>query len=247
MNHVHSFAVVALLLLVLAGAGCSPSVINPADIQAFQKPQAVAVTTQDYVLQPPDEIEVQCSRVPEIHMQRQLVRPDGKISFEGLGTLQAAGRTLGEVSAELRERAQELYKLESEKPIDIRVIAFRSAVYYVLGQVYVPGPKVYTGRDSVLKAVSEAQINPMAWEERIRVIRPSRDENVKAKVFKVNYRRMMARGEASKDVLLQEGDIIFVARLALIIEEFARPIGRAFSTVNIVAGPPTYRSGGTGR
>jgi len=252
MRYVPTVAVVALLLIPISGTGCS-SVCNPRDIEAFLRPHQVAVTAENYVLQPPDEIEVQCSKVPEINLQRQLIRPDGKISFEALGEIQAAGRTLEEVSNELRTKASDLYKLvEDEKPIDVRVIAFRSGVYYVLGEVYVPGPKVYTGRDTVLTAIAEARINPMAWEERTRVIRPSHDENVKPKVFKVNFKKMMARGDTSKDVLLQEGDIIYIpptilASIAMVIEEFARPIGRAFSVVNIVAGPPQYRSGAAGR
>lgn len=251
MKYAQTIAVVVSLLIAIGGAGCS-SVGNPRDIEAFLKPHQVAVTAENYVLQPPDEIEVQCSEVPEINLQRQLIRPDGKISFEALGEIQAAGRTLEQVSNELRAKASDLYKLVGEKPIDVRVIAFRSGVYYVLGQVYVPGPKVYTGRDTVLTAIAEARINPMAWEERTRVIRPSHDENVKPKVFKVNLKKMMARGDTSKDVLLQEGDIVYVpptilASIAMVIEEFARPIGRAFSVVNIVVGPPQYRSGAAER
>ena len=251
MRYAPTVAVVALLLISISGTGCS-SVGTPRDIEAFLKPHQVAVSAENYVLQPPDEIEVQCSKVPEINLQRQLIRPDGKISFEALGEIQAAGRTLAEVSNELRAKASDLYKLVDEKPIDVRVIAFRSGVYYVLGEVYVPGPKVYTGRDTVLSAIAEARINPMAWEERARVIRPSHDENVKPKIFKVNLKRMVSRGDTSKDVLLQEGDIIYIpptilASIAMVIEEFARPIGRAFSVVNIVVGPPQYRSGAAGR
>ena len=82
----------------------------------------------------------------------------------------------------------------------------------------------------------------LAWIERIQVIRPSRDENVKAKIFEVNFDRMAAHGEASKDVLLQEGDIIYVpptvmAAAALKIEEFIRPIARAFSGYYITTTP----------
>ena len=73
-----------------------------------------------------------------------------------------------------------------------------------------PGPKPYTGRDSVMTAISAAQPNPMAWLERIQVIRPSGDEKVKAKIFEVDFDRMAAHGELGKNVLLQEGDIIYV-------------------------------------
>lgn len=79
----------------------------------------------------------------------------------------------------------------------------------------------------------------MAWKQRIQVIRPSSEEGIKPKIFEMNFDRMIAHGDTSKNVLLQEGDIIYVpptplAAIAQVIEEFARPLGRAFSTVTIV-------------
>jgi len=209
-------------------------------------PERVQVTAENYILQPPDEIEVHCSEVPEVDLQRQRIRPDGKISFEALGEIVAAGKTPRQLASNLRAKILELYKLTGDNPIDVRIIAYQSKYFYVLGQVYVPGPKLYTGRDTVLTAIAEAQPNPMAWVDRIQVIRPSSDKKVKPKIFEVNFDRMSAHGDTRKNVLLEEGDIIFVpptvlAAIALKVEEFARPIGRAFSTVNVIAGPPAYR------
>jgi len=241
--------VVGILVVIAVGvAGCFSS--NPKDIEAFLKPHQADVTLDKYVLQPPDEVEIHCVKVPEIHMQRQRIRPDGKISFESLGEIEAAGRTVEEIANSIRGKVVELYKLTDEKLIDVRIVVFRSKVYYVLGQVYIPGPKEYTGRDTVLSAIADAQLNPMAWQERIQVIRPSADKNVRPRIFEVNFDRMAAHGDASKNVMLQEGDIVFVpptilAAIALKVEEFVRPIGRAFSAVYIVnrAG---YGGGGGG-
>ena len=227
-----------LLLVVVVGlGGCFSS--NPADINAFLKPDQVDVTLDRYVLQPPDEIEIHCTNVPELNMQRQRVRPDGKVSFEALGEFYAAGKTPQEFAEELAKEVARLYKLVGEKPIEVRVVAYLSQSYYVMGQVYAPGRKLYTGRDSVLAALADARPNPMAWIERIQVIRPSADENVKPKIFEVNLQRMMVHGELEKNVLLNEGDIIYVpptilAAAALKIEEALRPIARAFSGAYIV-------------
>ena len=229
--------VVILSLVTISLTGCFSS--HPKDIEMFLKPRQVNVTAYTYILQPPDEIEVYCSKVPEIHQQRQRIRPDGKISFESLGEIEVAGKTVAEVSSLLRTKVLELYRLEGKQPIDIRIVAYRSTVFYVLGEVYLPGAKVYTGRDTVLHALAEARINVMAWKDCIQVIRPSGDKSIKPKIFQVNYNRMVAHGDTSKNVLLQEGDIIYVpptplAAIAQVIEEFARPLGRAFSTVTIV-------------
>src|SRR3972149_3234108 len=157
MKCAHTISLVSLLLAPVMGAGCG-SVCTPADIQAFAKPHEVDVTAENYVLQPPDEIAVHCTKVPEINLQVQRIRPDGKVSFEGLGEMEVAGMTVGEVVEMMRQKVAELYKLIGDYPIEVRVVGFRSKVFYVLGQVDIPGVKIYTGRDSVLTAVSEAHV-----------------------------------------------------------------------------------------
>jgi polysaccharide export outer membrane protein len=226
--------------------GCYSYSSNPKDIQAFLKPNQVNVTAQNYILQPPDEIQIYCSKVPEIHLNRQTIRPDGMISFEALGTLLAAGKTPEEVAGAIQERVSQLYVLPDKEQINVLVATYRSKKYYVLGQVYLPGSKIYTGRDTVISAIAEAQLNPMAWQKRIQVIRPSSSEVIKPKIFEVDFKRMSIHGDFSKNVLLQEGDIIYVpptilASIGLKVEELIRPIARAFSGVYImqqgVAGP----------
>lgn len=232
MKLVQVISIMIVSLITVGLTGCFSS--NPADIEAYLKPDKIDVTAERYVLQPPDQIVVHCSEVPEIHGQAQLIRPDGKISFEDIGEIEAAGRTPEQLANILRGKVLELYKLEGDKPVDIRIITYQSKKYYVLGQVARPGPQVYSGRDTVFTALAVAQPTTLAWLDRIQVIRPSRDEKVKAKIFEVNFDRMAAHGELSKDVLLQEGDVIYVpptvlAAVAMKVEEFIRPLGRALS------------------
>ena len=249
MKYAREIMVVILSLITISLTGCFSS--RAKDIEAFIKPHEVEVTAERYTLQPPDEIEVHCSKVPEIHLQRQRIRPDGKIGFEVLGEFEAAGKTPEELANEVQQKVVQLYTLVGDKPIEVRLIAYWSKVYYVLGQVYLPGPKVYTGRDSVLYALAEAQPNPMAWLGRVQVIRPSADKSVRPKIFEVNFDHMAAHGDASKNILLQEGDIIYVpptvlAAIAMKVEEVIRPIARAFAGVNIVQTGGRQRVGGYG-
>ena len=238
------FLQVILFTFLACMTGCFSS--NPKDIQAFAKPTQIDVTAEGYILQPPDEIEIQCSKVPEIHMQRQQIRPDGIVSFEALGEIHAAGKTPKELAEVIREKILLLYALTGENPIDVRIVTYKSKVFYVLGEVYFEGPREATGRDTVLTALATARPTVMGWLERVQVIRPSADKKVKPKIFELNYRKMTAHGDTSKNVLLEEGDIVYVpptilAAIALKVEEFIRPIGRAFSTVNIVQGTPGRR------
>jgi polysaccharide biosynthesis/export protein len=226
-------------IIVLFLSGCFSS--HPEDIEAFVMPDKANTTSEKYILQPPDEVKVYCTKIPEIDKQAQRIRPDGKVSFESIGELQAAGKTPSQLAADIRVKVLELYKAEliGENSIDLRIEAFQSMKYYVLGQVNNAGPRIYTGRDTVLTAISVAQPNPMAWVERIQIIRPSSEEGVKPYIFEINYDRMIAHGDTTKNVLLQEGDIIYVpptilAWVALRIEEVLRPVARAFSLVYYV-------------
>jgi len=240
MNYSRAIILTILSLLTVSLTGCFSS--NPKDVKAFMMPDKVDVSARNYILHPPDEIEIHCSSVPEIDMQRQQIRPDGMISFEALGEMYAAGKTPAQVANELRSKILELYQVEGDNPIDVRVVAFRSKRYYVFGQVGNPGPQIYNGRDTVLGAIALAgSPTVMAWVERIQVIRPSSTTNVKPKIFEFNFDRAAAHGDATKDVLLQPGDIIYVpptilAAAAMKIEEFVRPIARAFSGYYLMGG-----------
>jgi len=237
---------VASLAFVTLIAGCFAS--NPEDIQAWVKPYEVNVTAENYRVQPPDEIEVHCSQVAEVHMQRQRVRPDGKVSFEGIGEVDVAGKTPKEIADAINQRIEDLYKLGGDHPVDVRIAAYISQVYYVVGQVVRAGPRTYTGRDSLLTALAMAQPNSMAWESRVQVIRPAAHEGEDPRIFEVNYDKMVSRGDTTKDVLLEEGDIVYVpptilAAAGMIIEEFISPIARAFYGYYLVSNPPTSNEG----
>ena len=237
---VKSIVGVALLGCTLGTSGCFSS--NPNHIMAFRKPYEADVTAMHYVLEPPDEVEIHCARVPEIDKQRQRIRPDGKISFEALGEIDVAGKTPTQVAAILEGKVAGLYTLPGDKPIEVRVAAYQSKCYYVLGQVMMPGRKLYTGRDTVLSAIAEAGLNPMAWRDRIQIVRPSSDPNSgPPKIFEINYGKIVMRGDLSKNVLLEEGDIVWVpptvlAYVTLRLEEVITPIARAFSGAYYVSG-----------
>jgi len=181
-------------------------------------------------------------------MQRQRIRPDGKISFEVLGELDVAGKTPKEIADLVGGRVKELYTLPGANPVDVRITSFSSQVYYVVGQVVRPGPRTYTGRDSVLMALASAQPNNMAWEQRIQVIRPAVYEDEDPKIFEFNYDKAVSRGDNTKDVLLEEGDIVYVpptilASIGMVLEEFISPVARAFYGAYLVQNPPGNTEG----
>ncbi|MDO8301701.1 MAG: polysaccharide biosynthesis/export family protein, partial [Sedimentisphaerales bacterium] len=190
-------------------SGCFSS--NPKDIAAFKKPYEVNVSEDKYILQPADQILAICPTIQEIStLPQQTIRPDGKVSFPNIGDVEVAGKTPIEAAEALREKFAKLYNMTGEHPIDVRIAVYQSSVYYVIGQVDRPGPRLCSGRSTALTALAQANPNVLAWGDRIQVIRPSHDPAVKPKIFEIKWDPMVAHGEASKDVLLQPGDIVFV-------------------------------------
>jgi protein involved in polysaccharide export with SLBB domain len=230
--YLHLSYLLAITLVVFAGlAGCYS---NPNNIEAFTRSDQTAVNMEKYLLMPPDQIELFCAKIPEIHQQKQFIRPDGKISFEGLGELEVAGKTPQQATEMLREKAASLYSLAGDHPIDLRIAVYQSHYYYVLGEVTKSGPRVCTGHDTLFTALGWAHPEVTGWTKRVRIIRPSPDKKVKAKIFEANYEKMIIHGDFSKDVVLEDGDIVYVrptilASIAMVIEEFVRPIGRALA------------------
>jgi polysaccharide export outer membrane protein len=242
------YSVLVLLLLAFAMvcvSGCFSA--RDEDIKAFTKPSQTDKSLDKYILQPPDSVEVFCSEVPEINLQAQRIRPDGKISFEGVGEILAAGKTPGQLAEDIRLKVGPLYNLSGERPVDVRVAVYLSKAYYVVGHVAIQGARNYTGRDTVLDAVAKAQPTNFAWTDKIQIIRPSSEPGVRPKIYRLDYYRMSVHGDSTRNMLLQEGDIIYVpptvlAWIGLKVDELLGPIYRTAITANAVN---SVNSGGT--
>lgn len=234
MNFKAVFRCTLLVLFTVVLSGCFSA--RPEDVKAFLRSDQAQITGDDYILQPPDVVTIMSSRVPELTRSgstssvgmTQVIRPDGVISLESVGEIMVAGKTPRQVAEIIAEKLSELYKFTGEYPVDVRVTN-QSKFYYVLGQVDRAGAQIFTGRETTLSAVSKAVPNVRAWEEATQVIRPSLALDGKPKIFELNFKKMIEHGDMSKNVLLEEGDIIYVpptilGSIGLTIEEIVGPL-----------------------
>jgi protein involved in polysaccharide export with SLBB domain len=111
-----------------------------------------------------------------------------------------------------------------------------SKYYYIIGMIANPGAQIYTGRETTLSAIAKAVPNVQAWEEQTQIIRPTLALTEKPKIFKLNFKRMIEHGDMSANVLLQEGDIIYVpptilASIGLTLQEIVGPLRGGASIV----------------
>ena len=169
---------------------------------------SVAVAAGDdvtgYGIQPGDVLGISVWREPDLERE-VLVRPDGGISFPLVGDLQARGKTISALTAEL---SQKLSKFIPDPEVSVSVIQITGNRIYVLGRVNSPGEFTVMRPVSVVQALSMAGgLTPYAEREDIKVLRGIGDAQ-QSIPFDYNA---VERGESlGQNILLQPGDVVVV-------------------------------------
>ena len=199
-----------LLVAVLSLTGCAgkKQVEANTKINNWLATQSVQGAPVVYEVQPPDVIKVVAPKISEIDGQEVSVRPDGKVDFNLIGEVYVAGKTPEQIAEEIRRVAARYYDPEN-LDVSVQITEFKSKMIYIFGQVEDPGPKPYTGRDTILHVLADARLNERAWPQRIVIVRPHDDPTVKQKVT-VDLKEMYETGQTSHNFLLENGDVVYV-------------------------------------
>ncbi len=234
MKHAKTPTGVRMALCLLGAtigiAGCAPS---NQEINAFIHDHEASVSGTEYIVQPPDVIEISAAQAPEIDGEVQEIGHDGKITLRLLGQVKVAGMTPVGIARKLESLLGKYY---TNPAVNVRLAKKLSKRVYVFGQVNAPGSYKYTGRDTVLSLLAKAAPTFLAWKSEIKVIHPSH-EGEKRHVLKINADQMMQQGDLALNVLLEEGDIIYVpptplAWVGLRLQEVLFPLQPVASLVN---------------
>ncbi len=159
--------VAALLALSLLLAGCAssgpsitdstPKVVTATD--SLPAPDSTSASgaylgVPDYRIGPLDLLEVTVFQVEELNRTVR-VNTSGKISLPLVGTIDAGGKTVSELEADIATRLEETY-LQSPQ-VSVFVKEFTSQRVTIEGAVKQPGVYPITGRTSLLQAVAMAK------------------------------------------------------------------------------------------
>lgn len=133
--------------------------------------------------------------------QEKPIRDDGTISMLEIGTIQAAGKTPGE----LEEAIHNLYVPKVYTHINVTVKRTSDSVYFVRGEVHAPGRLIYVGPITVTKAITSAgDFTDFANHKKVYLTR------VNGKRFRLNCERIMDGRDPDPPVY--PGDQIVVER-----------------------------------
>lgn len=209
----YTVAYSVLLFCTALFAGCaSSSVSTPKSVQTKIINQDVTSalrqvrSSQSYVLQPGDLVEIQVYMEDDMNRVLRL-SGNGNVTFPLVGNVKLSGLTLEQAEERLASRLTSYIK---NPQVSMLVKEYGNKTVYVLGQVskpaaiQLPPEKALT----VLEAVtSVGGFTDIANTSKVRVLRM---ENGKQKTIDVDVTQITKQGNKSMDIPLQPGDVVFV-------------------------------------
>ena len=211
------------------------SLLQPFGYDIFQYPantfeplQNVA-TPQSYILGPGDEVIVSVWGDTKLYYQLTVNR-DGSLVVPEVGPIAANGLTVQQFRDRLLRRMTQAYSgLRNGAPgastfLDISLGRLRSIQIFVLGEVVRPGGYTVSSMSTAFHVVFLAGGPTVNGTLRnVQVIRPGE------KVPDIDLYDYLIRGDRTKDIRLQDGDVVFV-----------KPVGKRVAVIGRVARPAIY-------
>jgi polysaccharide biosynthesis/export protein len=192
------FGVARLMIVVGLSALAAACISTPRSTGEGSPPPVAA-----YRLAPPDLLQIVVRPDPIIDRE-VAVRPDGKISFDLIGEIDAQGRTVGEVRNEIVTRLREFIVAPD---VTVILLESNSRRYYVLGEVNRIGAYPLTGEVTAIEAL--AQAGGPTFLANVDGAWLSRPEGETKAVYRIRYDQI-TRGDGTTNFALRPGDVIYV-------------------------------------
>ena len=157
---------------------------------------------RDYVIGAEDVLLIRVWRDAEVSGQ-VMVRPDGRITLQLLGDIQAAGSTPEALTQVIYEGLSKLKTLDKSE-VTVAVTSVNSKKYFIQGEVLKPGAYPLLIPTTILEAlVNAGGFRDFANQKKIVVLRGGAR-------FQFNYREVIAGKKREQNIYLQTGDQIIV-------------------------------------
>ena len=184
------------------GEAAAPSnaFATPAQVDRFS-----AAAQQGYLLGPGDRFAFVVRGRPDISREEIIVSPDGEVALPRVGVLNVAGQSLRQVTETLQQRLLRFY---DDPEVTLVMKHFQNNKVYVLGRVANPGAVHFTGRGTLLEALSLSGGLPAdtakSFLSRCMIVR-GRDM-----VIWIDLRELLENGNMALNASLRNNDVVFI-------------------------------------
>ena len=166
-------------------------------------PPPVTPNAQTYRVGPPDQLFI--SILPDPVIERTaVVRPDGMISIDLIGDVQASGRTTEQIAEEIEQRVS---RFKRDAKTTVSVASSQSIAITVFGEVRDPGTFPLTSDTRVSEAIGlRGGTTIFGSKRKIRVVRTNGQTT---RAFTIDLANIQ-QGDLSSNIMLRGGDMIVV-------------------------------------
>lgn len=169
-----------------------------------------AAAAEEYLMTPGDALQIYVLDHPDLSSTRAnsdsayTVRPDGKVEFPLVGTIDTTGKTVTQFTEELKQRLSE-YIINPD--VTVNVARLGTTRVFVLGEVSKPGMHELTKGHRVLDALGAAGgFTDKAAKKNIFLIRDGKEETMQ----KIKLNDFLYKGDTKQNIVLKEGDCLYL-------------------------------------
>lgn len=191
-----------LLVIALCAVGCGTESFY--DYSKEPDPRK-----HEFVIGPSDGLRITVWKNPELSTEAK-VRPDGTITMPLIGDVKAAGRTPGELKAEISHKLS-AYVKDENSTVTIAVTEVNSYRFTVSGNVEHGG--IFTSRYFVTVAEALAMaggLNKFASPHKLVLVRPAEERGAKVRRIPLDFDRISSGEHPDENLALMSGDTLFV-------------------------------------
>lgn len=186
--------------------------VQPEEASATSAESTTSLHTRNwrYRINPSDTLELSFQLTPEFN-QSVTVQPDGYITLRDVGDIQAAGRTLPELTEAIKAAYS---KILHDPVISVDPKDFEKPYFVVGGQVGKPGKFDYRGDVTLTEAIAIAGgFTDASKHSQVLLFRRVSDQWTEARI--IDVKKMMASKNLQEDPELKPGDMLFVPKNAI--------------------------------
>jgi polysaccharide export outer membrane protein len=191
---------------VLAGVGTRTTATD--NLGAVDGALSLGLTGErrpPYCLQKTDTLEISFTFTPEFN-QTAAVQPDGWLVLKGAGPIYAEGRSVAELTNQVRQAYGGFLK---DPEVTITLKDFQKPYFFAAGEVTHPGKYELRNETTVTGAIAiSGGFTSRARHSQVVLFRKMGEHWAQPRI--INVKKLLADGNLDEDLHIDSGDLIFV-------------------------------------